>query len=64
MRDAQGQLWLAAGSSGLARYDGYELVVYGAEDGMPPGPLQQILLTDQGTLWLGFYGGGLCALEG
>jgi signal transduction histidine kinase/ligand-binding sensor domain-containing protein len=64
VRDAQGQLWLAAGSSGLARYDGYELVVYGAEDGMPPGPLQQILLTDQGTLWLGFYGGGLCALEG
>ncbi|HNX48730.1 MAG TPA: hypothetical protein PKL08_01085 [Thermoanaerobaculaceae bacterium] len=35
VQDSQGFIWLAFYSSGVARYDGRRLEVYGLEDGLP-----------------------------
>lgn len=59
--DAGGDLWLASGS-GLARYDGHQVVPW-----TPPGlagqGIENLLVDREDRLWLGVVEGGLARLE-
>jgi hypothetical protein len=53
--DAQGGIWIARGgrsTSTLARFAAGNWREYGAPDGLPPGPVWQILFTRDGTQWV------------
>ncbi len=62
-----GSLWLGH-SRGLSRYDLRSHAwrhwrVDHAGDGLLPGPVQMLALTDDGLLWLASYGGGIQARD-
>ncbi len=56
--DADGALWFGH-RSGSTRLHGAEVTVLDEEAGHPPGMVRTLLADDDGTVWLGTYGGGL-----
>src|SRR4051794_25523790 len=60
-QDAAGYLWIAS-EAGLVRFDGVRFVRWTSEDGhpLPEGVFAYSLLSSRdGSLWLGFYAGGI-----
>lgn len=57
-----GYLWLAT-YDGLARFDGTRFKIFGLEDGLPSVSISSLLVDQQGTLWVGTSGSGLCRLK-
>jgi len=57
VQDSQGFIWLAFYSSGVARYDGRRLEVYGLEDGLPSVTAREIVTDSAGRVWVGTESG-------
>ena len=53
-----GSVWIAT-DQGLTRWEEGRLTVYGVRDGIPS-PQVRTFFEDDGALWIGTYGGGLC----
>jgi ligand-binding sensor domain-containing protein len=51
-------MWFATGE-GLARFDGYEFINYGLNEGLPSASVGSLLVTRNGGLWVGTLH-GLC----
>ncbi len=61
---ADGALWLAirsgkTNSAQLARYAHGTMQQFTAADGLPSGDIRAVRADDDGTIWIGSYGGGL-----
>lgn len=52
-QDSLGFVWLGFFSSGLGRYDGHSLELYGMSDGMADITVRDIIEDGQGFLWVG-----------
>jgi signal transduction histidine kinase/DNA-binding response OmpR family regulator/ligand-binding sensor domain-containing protein len=57
-----GALWFSQPNTGVYRYDPNDLANYTVADGLPPGPVRNLLATADGALWLGLTN-GLCRLR-
>lgn len=57
MQDSQGFLWLGFYSSGLVRYDGHSLEMYGGEDGLPSMTVREVVEDRASYLWVGTEAG-------
>ena len=51
--DAQGFAWITIYSSGLARYTGDELAVYGVESGISSVAVRELAIDSKGFIWVG-----------
>jgi signal transduction histidine kinase/ligand-binding sensor domain-containing protein len=51
--DAQGTVWFGTAGTGLARVEGERLRSFGAEAGLLPDQLYQVITDDLGFLWMG-----------
>ena len=60
---AHGEIW-AGLDRGIAVRDGDHWQVYGADEGVPALPARSLFSDREGTLWIGFTGGGLHQLLG
>jgi signal transduction histidine kinase/CheY-like chemotaxis protein len=61
--DDRGRQWLA-GVGAVFVVKGDVVTRYDETDGIPPGQVRDILVTDDGVAWIGSYGGGLTRLAG
>jgi DNA-binding NtrC family response regulator/ligand-binding sensor domain-containing protein len=59
----RGCLWVGT-TEGLARYDGFRMASFGADDGLSCEIVTAITQTDDGVLWIGTEGGGVCCYDG
>jgi Two component regulator propeller. len=48
----------------VARYDEGRLRWFDGDDGVPYKSVRDIYETDEGTIWIGTYGGGVARFEG
>jgi len=60
--DREGNIWIGF-STGVARYRDGRLVFFDANDGMPPGAIQNIHLDRAGRLWLASARSGLIRVD-
>ena len=52
VQDPAGFIWFAVNSSGLVRFDGHQMQVYGFDDGLPSLLLNNMALGPRGHLWV------------
>jgi signal transduction histidine kinase/ligand-binding sensor domain-containing protein len=57
--DAAGYIWLADAEKGLQRWNGGVLTDVGSKLGLRATKITTIRAQDNGTLWIGFFGGGV-----
>lgn len=62
-QDAQGYMWFTTSGSGLARYDGYQVVTYKNDpknkNSVGSNRLECLLADTNEIFWIGTYGAGL-----
>src|SRR4030095_14984886 len=60
VQDPRGFLWFCT-ADGLSRFDGYRFLNFGTADGLPPGTIKDLILSDDGrAYWVATDGGGVC----
>ena len=52
VQDPAGFIWFGVNSSGLVRFDGHQMEVYGFDDGVPSLLLNNMTLGPNGHLWV------------
>ncbi len=63
IQDSTGLVWLGT-ESGLASFDGTNVVSFGPNEGVAQGGVRSLFLDDQRRLWCGHLGGGLSVSVG
>lgn len=58
-----GSVWVG-GEGSVLHYHAGERTLFGAEQGIPPGSVRDLLLDPDGSVWIATYGGGLARLSG
>ena len=58
----QGEFWIGAENCVLRRHEG-RLDRFSTEAGIPPGSVRDLLVEEDGAVWIATYGGGLARLE-
>jgi ligand-binding sensor domain-containing protein len=64
VEDAEGDLWMASGNSGVWRYDGEKVTRYPVMDGAREVTLFSITRDNRGDLWLGTHDAGVYKFTG
>jgi ligand-binding sensor domain-containing protein len=58
-RDSRGYLWIST-RNGVSRFDGYQFITYGIEQGLSHPTVNFVLQTRHGDYWIATNGGGIC----
>ncbi|HRH69631.1 MAG TPA: adenylate/guanylate cyclase domain-containing protein [Flavobacteriales bacterium] len=63
LQDSTGLVWLGT-ESGLASYDGLNVISFGTNAGMAPGGVRSLFIDSEKRLWCGHLGGGISVSQG
>src|SRR5262245_52662181 len=63
LQDSTGLVWLGT-ESGLASFDGTNVVTFGSNEGMAQGGVRSLFLDKSRRLWCGHLGGGISVSVG
>src|SRR5215813_1982220 len=61
--DRAGNLWIGFNQNGIGRYKNGHFNLLGTNDGLPAGPINDLMVDSEGRLWIATARGGLSVIE-